>query len=263
MENAIITVGNVRGYIDENGTAWLNAEDVVRGLGFTKTEEKLSTATGRKEVYESIRWARVNDYLKDFGYLKTVGKEDFIPENMFYRLAMKAKNETAEKFQAKVADEILPAIRKHGFYSTQATPTVDKDFALYKLIRDVGKTAETLQQYFDVSKGISLATATAMVEDIFKVDLSPIKKLIPAAEGEVGTLNPTQIGEKLGGISGRKVNDRLIQMGLQFKAGKEYRLTDEGKKYAEMMPYTNNGHGGYQVKWTPRIVTVLLESTVQ
>ena len=41
---------------------------------------------------------------------------EFIPENIFYRLAMKAKNEVAEKFQAKVADEILPAIRKTGAY---------------------------------------------------------------------------------------------------------------------------------------------------
>ncbi|MCI9127419.1 MAG: hypothetical protein HFG28_09505 [Eubacterium sp.] len=40
----------------------------------------------------------------------------FISENIFYRLAMKAKNETAEKFQAKVANEIIPSIRKHGGY---------------------------------------------------------------------------------------------------------------------------------------------------
>ena len=31
---------------------------------------------------------------------------------------MKAKNETAEKFQAIVADEILPSINKHGGYLT-------------------------------------------------------------------------------------------------------------------------------------------------
>ena len=31
---------------------------------------------------------------------------------------MKAKNEVAEKFQAKVADEIIPSIRKHGAYMT-------------------------------------------------------------------------------------------------------------------------------------------------
>jgi phage antirepressor YoqD-like protein len=44
------------------------------------------------------------------------GLPDFIPENIFYRLAMKAKNETAERFQALVADEIIPSIRKHGAY---------------------------------------------------------------------------------------------------------------------------------------------------
>ncbi|MDY6080590.1 MAG: phage antirepressor KilAC domain-containing protein [Eubacteriales bacterium] len=31
---------------------------------------------------------------------------------------MKAKNEVAEQFQAKIADEVIPAIRKHGAYMT-------------------------------------------------------------------------------------------------------------------------------------------------
>jgi phage antirepressor protein len=30
----IMTIGNVRGYIAEDGNAWLNAEDVARGWGF-------------------------------------------------------------------------------------------------------------------------------------------------------------------------------------------------------------------------------------
>jgi anti-repressor protein len=37
---------------------------------------------------------------------------------MFYRLAMKANNETAVAFQGKVADEVLPSIREHGAYMT-------------------------------------------------------------------------------------------------------------------------------------------------
>lgn len=45
-------------------------------------------------------------------------KPKFIPENIFYRLATKANNETAERFQAFVADEIIPSIRKHGAYMT-------------------------------------------------------------------------------------------------------------------------------------------------
>ena len=77
--------------------------------------------TQEKNGVEYIRFETVNRYLQEFGFSQQVGKDDFIPENIFYRLAMKAKNEIAEKFQAKVADEILPAIRKHGAYMTPAT----------------------------------------------------------------------------------------------------------------------------------------------
>lgn len=91
---------------EQNGTAYLKLEDVARGLGFTRT-----AASGN----EVIRWERVDGYLRELG-VPTCGHGDFIPENVFYRLAMKAKNETAEKFQALVADEIIPSIRKTGGY---------------------------------------------------------------------------------------------------------------------------------------------------
>lgn len=103
----LITINGVRGYIDENGTAQLNLEDISRGLGFT------TVATSGNEV---VRWSRVNGYLADLGFPQLVGKE-FVPENVFYRLSMKAKNEAAESFQATVADEILPTIRKTGSYN--------------------------------------------------------------------------------------------------------------------------------------------------
>lgn len=91
---------------EQDGTAYLRLEDVARGLGFTRT-----AASGN----EVIRWERVDGYLRELG-VPTCGHGDFIPENVFYRLAMKAKNETAEKFQALVADEIIPSIRKTGGY---------------------------------------------------------------------------------------------------------------------------------------------------
>lgn len=34
---------------------------------------------------------------------------------------MKAKNEVAENFQAKIEDEVIPGIRKHGAYMTSDT----------------------------------------------------------------------------------------------------------------------------------------------
>lgn len=94
---------------EKDGTAYLKLEDVARGLGFTQTA---------KSGNEVIRWERVTKYLAEFG-IPTSGDgslPSYIPENIFYRLAMKAKNETAEKFQALVADEIIPSIRKTGSY---------------------------------------------------------------------------------------------------------------------------------------------------
>lgn len=119
----LLTIKNVRAFIDGNGTAQLNLEDVARGLGFTQ----------EKNGSEYVRWETVTVYLRVFGFSQVVGKETFIPENIFYRLAMKAKNETAEKFQAIVADEILPAIRKTGIYSvsTQIPQTLPEALRAY------------------------------------------------------------------------------------------------------------------------------------
>ena len=109
-----VEVQGVRGYVDKNNIAWLNVEDIARRLGFTE-----KAASGNV----TIRWRTVRSHLESLGYQPSQGScddingESYIPENMFYRLAMKASNDTAQAFQAKIADEILPEIRRKGFYS--------------------------------------------------------------------------------------------------------------------------------------------------
>ena len=107
-EMEIINIDGVDCY-EKDGVAYLRLENVARGLGFT------TVATSGNEV---IRWNRVKKYLADFGVIIRGDEKlpDFVPENVFYRLAMKAKNETAEAFQALVADKIIPSIRKNGAY---------------------------------------------------------------------------------------------------------------------------------------------------
>lgn len=97
---------------EKDGTAYLKLENVARGLGFTTTQ------TVKDKEYTNVRWNRVDEYLEEISFATSGKRPEFIPENIFYRLAMKAKNETAEQFQAKVADEIIPSIRKHGAYMT-------------------------------------------------------------------------------------------------------------------------------------------------
>ena len=110
-ELQILTINGVECY-EKDGMAYLKLENVARGLGFTTTQ------TVKGTEYINVRWNRVDKYLEEFGFATSGKRPDFIPENVFYRLAMKAKNEIAERFQAKVADEIIPSIRKHGAYMT-------------------------------------------------------------------------------------------------------------------------------------------------
>ncbi len=107
-----LQIENIQGIecYEQEGMAYLKLDAVARGLGFTQTRTKKGVE------YMSVRWERVEQYLEEIGFPQKWGKEDFIPENIFYRLAMKAKNETAERFQALVADEIIPSVRKHGGY---------------------------------------------------------------------------------------------------------------------------------------------------
>lgn len=107
----IIIISGVSCY-EKDGTAYLNLEAVARGLGFT------TVATSGNEV---VRWKRVEQYLAELGFATCGERPNFIPENIFYRLAMKAKNEAAERFQAKIADDVIPSIRKHGMYATPDT----------------------------------------------------------------------------------------------------------------------------------------------
>lgn len=112
-KNEIITIKNVRGYIDEKGIAWLNLEDVAKGLGIVKKDKK----NGKE--YIRIHSQNIKRWLIDFGLIKSEDDlPEYIQENIFYKLCMKADNEVARKFQDRVCDEILPSIRKYGMYAT-------------------------------------------------------------------------------------------------------------------------------------------------
>lgn len=120
-DNQIININGIDCY-EKDGVAYLKLETVARGLGFIRV-----AASGN----EVVRWETVRRYLTELGVPTSwhgdsheIGRDglpEYIPENIFYRLAMKAKNEAAEKFQAKVADEVIPSIRKHGAYMTSDT----------------------------------------------------------------------------------------------------------------------------------------------
>lgn len=87
MNKKDIQIENINGvdcYV-KDGTAYLKLETVARGLGFTEIA---------KSGNECVRWRTVRKYLKDLGIATSCDGEnlpEFIPENIFYRLAMNEK----------------------------------------------------------------------------------------------------------------------------------------------------------------------------
>lgn len=153
--NEILKINNVHGYLDkETGSAYLNAEDVARGFGFTEN----------KGGVDYVKWRRVNTYLHEFGFSPDVAKDSFLPENMVYRLGFKASNEVAQKFQAVLADEVLPAIRRHGAYMTDQAlerAITEPDF----LIRLATQLKEEKAKRLEAEKQVEAAKPKVLFAD--------------------------------------------------------------------------------------------------
>lgn len=95
---------------EEDGQVLFDAESAAIGLGISEVAKSGNTV---------VKWTRINKYLGiDTSVDDGIKRGDFITEPQFYKLAIKANNETAEHFQDWVTSEVLPAIRKHGAYMT-------------------------------------------------------------------------------------------------------------------------------------------------
>lgn len=158
--NEILNISNVHGYMDkQTGTAYLNAEDVARGFGFTR----------KKNGADYVMWDRVNRYLREFGFSTQVRKDDFLPENMVYRLGFKANNEVAQRFQALLADEVLPSIRKNGGYIAGQDTLSDNELMARALLLAQRVIDDKTKQITEMKPKADFYDTVANTESLFSM----------------------------------------------------------------------------------------------
>ena len=112
--------GNVRTIQNPDGSISINAEDTAIGFGWTQTKAG--------KIY--VRWETINAYCKELEFSQLVGKETYIPESIFYMLAMKANNDRAFRFQKWIAMDVLPSIRKTGSYNNPQNMSPEEQIKL-------------------------------------------------------------------------------------------------------------------------------------
>ena len=144
MENKNVNIytsqrfGKVRTILNDDGSISINAEDAARGLGWVQIKNN--------KVY--IRWETINTYLNELGFSQLVGKDDYIPESLFYLLGMKANNTAAQEFQRWIAVDVLPEIRRNGSYTVDEqnlSPELKAIFCIDKRTVEMGNRLEKLE----------------------------------------------------------------------------------------------------------------------
>ncbi|HDG5860633.1 TPA: phage antirepressor KilAC domain-containing protein [Staphylococcus aureus] len=223
----------------DNENNLFDLETVAKSLGITQF----------KNGKEYVKWERVNKYLSKYlspqvgNFSQPLGKGDFIPEAMVYRLAFKAGNSTAEKFQDWLAMEVLPAIRKHGIYAT--------DNVIEQTLKDPDYIITVLTEY-KKEKEQNLLLQQEIGE------LKPKADYVDEILKSTGTLATTQIAADYG-ISAQKLNKLLHEARLQRKVNKQWVLYSEhmGKSYTDSDTITIVRSDGredtvLQTRWTQK-----------
>ncbi len=209
MENEVqIFENNGRGISlpvkEVGGQVYFEAEASAIGLGISRK------VNGK----DYPRWERVNNYLYPQVGKAKISKGDWITEPQFYKLAFKASNDVAEKFQDWVASEVLPAIRKHGAYMTN------------QKIEEILSDPDTI---------IKLATDLKAEREGRLIAEQRVNELTPKASyydlvlKNESLVTITQIAKDYG-MSGRELNAKLHDLKVQYKQGSTWLLYSKYQK---------------------------------
>ena len=183
---------SVRTIKNKDGSISINAEDVAIGLGWSQTKNGV--------LY--VKWERLNQHCASFGFSPEVGKNDFIPESLFYMLAMKSNNDAALKFQKWLAFDVVPAIRKTGQYTPAqaATPISPDDY-----IRAAGIVARCTDQRLPIVLNL-------LEKGGFSVQRLNNRCLMPSEQGD--KITPEDLAHLQAVLSGYTVRQaaRLVDL---------------------------------------------------
>ena len=95
----------IESYIDKQQNIWFRGKDVAEILGYKDTNQAIRKHVDKEdqkscpvETTGQVRWII------------------FINESGFYSRVISSKLETAKKFKRWVTSEVLPSLRKYGYY---------------------------------------------------------------------------------------------------------------------------------------------------
>ena len=238
FENA--EFGKIRTTIID-GKPWFVATDIAAALGYERPNDA---------IHQHCK--KVNKI--NYGVLPQ--GINAIPESDLYRLIMRSKLESAEKFQDWVVEEVLPAIRKTGSYIMDNSVSVEEK-TLPSLVVQLEASIK-MASLLGLDKNQAILTGNKVVRKTQGVDCMALCEITHLQyEPNIQYFTPTELGNTIG-MSAVQVNKMLEEKGFQketrdhknrlvwivTESGQPFsRLFDTGKKKSDGTPVQ-------QVKWS-------------
>ena len=205
---------------------------------------------------------RLDDDEKGVSSIHTPGGQQemtVVNESGLFNLVLGSRKPEAKRFKRWVTHAVLPSIRKTGSYAMPGAiaalpaPTQDRVTALLMIGEAVAKVP-------GVKHGIAMAATLTCIQENTGLSVETMRRALPACNDPLAAVNPTKLGEQIG-LSARAVNLRLSALGFQSRNDRdEWELTDAGQSWGEALPYSRNGHSGYQILWRPEVADLLKEA---
>ncbi|MDE7510874.1 phage antirepressor KilAC domain-containing protein [Pediococcus pentosaceus] len=214
-----------------------DAETVAKSVGLT---------TIAKSGNAVVRWNRVRKYLNS----PEVEKGDFITEPQMYRLAIKANNKTAERFQDWVTNEVLPSIRKHGAYLT--------DEKIEEALLNPDTIISLATKLKDEREKVEVERNGRLIAEQRVEELQPKADYYDQILSNKGVVTVTSIAKNYG-MTAPELNKLLNQLGVQYSQSGSWYLYKKYQKngYTHTIPVPYSHRDGRpdikpQTKWTQK-----------
>lgn len=186
---------------------WFVGKDVALALGYERADNAI-----RKHVDNEDK------LMHQIGASGQNRQMYIINESGLYSLVLSSKLPTAKKFKRWVTSEVIPRIRKHGTYMTAETIE-----AVLLNPDTIIRLAMSLKEEQEAKRKLTLEN-TQQKQIIG--ELQPKAKYYDEILSNPGLVSITQIAKDYG-MSGRKMNELLHELGVQYKQSNQWLLYRE------------------------------------
>lgn len=193
--------GDIR-IIEIDGKPYFAGTDVAKALGYSNP---------RKAILDHCKGVTKRDTPTSSG----VQSMSYINEGDLYRLIMKSKLPSAEKFESWVMDEVLPSIRKHGGY------IVPQNMTDYEIIAAGLEASQRVLA--EKEKEIQFKNKQLIAQQEVISELQPKADYVDMILKCKSLVLTTQIAKDYG-MSARSFNKLLHELGIQYKVGDQWVL---------------------------------------